>query len=67
MLYREIITVCSQIHTKYINTHCGHFIESFVGWRCLNLPLCFTGLSIIAEEELSVVGERYKKKDMMLV
>jgi len=23
MLYREIITVCSQIHTKYINTPCG--------------------------------------------
>jgi len=23
MLYREIITVCSQIHTKHINTLCG--------------------------------------------
>ena len=27
MLYREIITVCSQIHTKYINTLCGHDLE----------------------------------------
>jgi hypothetical protein len=23
MLYREIISVCSQIHTKHINTQCG--------------------------------------------
>ena len=23
MLYREIITVCSQIHKKHINTLCG--------------------------------------------
>ena len=24
MLYREIIAVCSEIHTKHINTVCGH-------------------------------------------
>ena len=24
MLCREIIAVCSQIHTKHINTQCGH-------------------------------------------
>jgi len=24
MLYREIIAVCSQIHTKHKNTVCGH-------------------------------------------
>jgi len=23
MMYREIIAVCSQIHTKHINTLCG--------------------------------------------
>ena len=27
MLYREIITVCSQIHTKPINTLCGQNAE----------------------------------------
>jgi hypothetical protein len=27
MLYREIIAVCSQIHTKYINTLCGPNVE----------------------------------------
>jgi len=27
MLYREIISVCSQIHTKHINTLCGQNVE----------------------------------------
>jgi len=27
MLYREIIAVCSQIHTKHINTLCGQHVE----------------------------------------
>jgi hypothetical protein len=32
MLYREIITVCSEIHTKHINTLCGQNVE------LLNIP-----------------------------
>ena len=28
MMYREIIAVCSQIHTKHINTLCGQKMES---------------------------------------
>ena len=27
MLYREITGVCSQIHTKHINTLCGQNVE----------------------------------------
>ena len=27
MMYREIIAVCSQIHTKHINTLCGRNVE----------------------------------------
>ena len=27
MLYRQIIAVCSQIHTKHINTPCGQNVE----------------------------------------
>jgi len=27
MLYSEIITACSQIHTKHINTLCGQNVE----------------------------------------
>ena len=27
MLYREIIVVCSEIHTKHTNTMCGQNVE----------------------------------------
>ena len=27
MLYREIMAVCSQIHTKHTNTLCGQNVE----------------------------------------
>ena len=27
MLYREVIAVCSEIHTKHINTLCGQDVE----------------------------------------
>ena len=30
MLYREIITVCSQIYTKHINTLCGQNAELYI-------------------------------------
>jgi len=29
MLYREIIAVCSEIHTKHINTLCRQNVELF--------------------------------------
>jgi len=29
MLYREIIAICSQTHTKHINTVCGQNVELF--------------------------------------
>ena len=38
MLYREIIAVCSQTHTKHINTLCGQNVEfvnvKFVDTNC---------------------------------
>ena len=27
MLYREIMAVCSEIHTKHLNTMCGQNVE----------------------------------------
>jgi len=30
MRYREIIAVCSQIHTKHTNTLCGQNVELYV-------------------------------------
>jgi len=35
MLYSEIIAVCSQIHTKHINTLCGQNVESRM-YRAVN-------------------------------
>jgi hypothetical protein len=29
MLHREIIAVCSEMHTKHINTLCGRNVEFF--------------------------------------
>ena len=40
MLYREIIAVCSEIHTKHINMLCGQNVE-FV-----NVKLGFRGLTL---------------------
>jgi hypothetical protein len=34
MLYREIIAVCSEIHTKYINTVYGQNVEMLNVKRC---------------------------------
>ena len=42
MLYREIITVCSEIHTKHINTLCGQNVE-FVNVK-LAVHIVTTGL-----------------------
>jgi hypothetical protein len=30
MLYREIIAVCSETHTKHINTLCGQNVELYI-------------------------------------
>ena len=42
MLYREIIAVCSQIHTKHINTLCGQNVELL--YVKLVVPVRFEGL-----------------------
>jgi hypothetical protein len=41
MLHSEIIAVCSQIHTKLINTLCGQNVECF---KYVKLPLGFKTL-----------------------
>ena len=38
MLYREIIAVCSQIHTKHINTLCGQNVELYVYINIRSVP-----------------------------
>ena len=38
MLYREIIAVCSQIHTKHISTLCGQNVELYTECPRRNVP-----------------------------
>ena len=40
MLYREIIAVCSQVHTKHTNTLCGQNVE------LLNVKLAVHNISL---------------------
>ena len=47
MLYSEIIAVCSQIHTKHINTLCGQIVE------LLNVKLA---VHIVTSNHLAVKG-----------
>jgi len=47
ILYREIIAVCSQIHTKHVNTPCGQNVELWMlNWRYILWPLDFKGLNL---------------------
>jgi hypothetical protein len=43
MLYREIIAVCSEIHTKHINTLCGQNVE-LLSVKLAGVKWAFTGL-----------------------
>ena len=45
MLYSEIIAVCSQIHTKHINTLCGQNVE-LVNVK-LVVHIMTTGLAVL--------------------
>ena len=48
MLYREIIAVCSQIHTKHINTLCGQNVE------LLNVKPGFKQLTVHTFSEVNI-------------
>ena len=48
MLYREIIAVCSEIHTKHINTLCGQDVE-FVNVK-LVVHIVTSGLNYIYKD-----------------
>jgi len=52
MLYREIIAVCSQIHTKHTNTLCGQNVELYIKihpYRTVNtLRICYKNQSVNA-------------------
>jgi cytochrome b len=47
MLYRKIIAVCSEIHTKHINTVCGQNVE------LLNVKLVVHIVTIVLQSVLN--------------
>jgi hypothetical protein len=50
MLYREIIAVCSEIHTKHINTLCGQNVEFLIvkpDHGCRIFPKIYDHLKIL--------------------
>ena len=50
MLYREIIAVCSQIHTKHINTLCVQNIELYI--KKQSVPRSKHSVSVIKTSQL---------------
>jgi hypothetical protein len=61
MLYSEIIGVCSQIHTKHINTLCGQNVESLGAFT--KLWKASSHMSIRMENSDSI-GRIFMKFDM---
>jgi len=60
MLYREIMAVCSQIHTRHINTLCGQNVEllsvklvvhivtiAIKVSQCMWLHVCYMGAILV--------------------
>ena len=64
MLYREIIAVCSEIHTKHINTLCGQNVE-FLGAfaKTTNSYVMSVSLSV-SPHSAAPIGRIYTKFDI---
>jgi hypothetical protein len=61
MLYKEIIAVCSHIHTKHINTLCGQNLAVY-----LYLHTITTGLYNLNKEcNILVLQPRDRKTDQL--
>jgi len=55
MLYREIIAVCSEIHTKHINTPCGQNVELYI--KTQSVPRSKHSVSVIQTNQLMLYRE----------
>jgi hypothetical protein len=55
MLYMEIIAVCSQIHTKHINTLCGQNVELYI--KIQSVPRSRHCICIIRTSQLMLYRE----------
>ena len=55
MLYREIMAVCFQIHTKLINTLCGQNVELYI--KIQSVPRSKHSVSVIKTRKLMLYRE----------
>ena len=55
MLYREIIAVCSQTHTKHINTLCGQNVELYINIQ--SVPRSKQSISVIKTSQFMLYRE----------
>ena len=56
MLYREIIAVCSEIHTKHINTVCGQNVEM------LNVKLTVYTVRFQTDKDICILLEVIRRR-----
>jgi hypothetical protein len=56
MLFREIIAVCSEIHTKHINTLCGQNVELYI--KIQSVPRSKHSVSVIQTSQLMLYREK---------
>ena len=59
MLYREIIAVCSQIHTKHINTLYGQNVELYI--KTQSVPRSKHSVSVIKTSQLTLILLTWRK------
>jgi uncharacterized membrane protein (DUF373 family) len=57
MMYREIIVVCSEIHTKHINTLCGQNVEFVIGKCSFRTAQQALSVSVIQTSQLMLYRE----------
>ena len=55
MLYREIIAVCSKIHTKHTNTLCRQNVELYI--KTQSVPHSKHSISVIQTSQLMLYRE----------
>jgi len=55
MLYREIIAVCSEIHTEHKNTLCGQNVELYINTQ--SVPRSKHSVSVIKTSQLMLYRE----------
>jgi len=66
MLYREIIAVCSEIHTKHINTVCGRNVELYIyrpsSYRAVNTSSVIKTSQLMLYREIIAVCSQIHTK-----